>query len=99
MFNIKSIPKDPGCYLLKDKNNRIIYVGKAKNLKKRINSYTRINNLDPKTVSLINNVESLDFLITDNEVEALILENNLIKKHKPLNNISLKNYLTSEKRN
>lgn len=104
MFNINSIPKDPGCYLLKDKNNKIIYVGKAKDLKKRINSYNRSYNLDSKTKSLINNVDSLDFLITDNEIEALILENNLIKKYQPKYNINLKdakNYayirLTDEK--
>jgi excinuclease ABC subunit C len=90
MFDINLIPKNPGCYLFKDKENNILYVGKAKNLRKRINNYIRINNLDVKTRSMIEYVDSLDFIITDNEVEAFILENNLIKKHQPKYNIDLK---------
>ena len=90
MFDIKLIPKDPGCYIFKDKNLKVIYVGKAKNLKKRISNYNRINNLDNKTKSLINHVDSYEYIITDTEVESLILENTLIKKYQPKYNIDLK---------
>jgi excinuclease ABC subunit C len=90
MFNINSIPKDSGCYLFKDKKGTVIYVGKAKNLKKRVSNYNRFNNLDIKTQHLVNNVETIDYVITDNEIEAFILENTLIKKYQPKYNIDLK---------
>lgn len=90
MFNLKNITDNPGCYLFKDKNNKIIYIGKAKNLKKRVKSYFQKDDLDPKTKSMLGHVESLDFVATDNEVEALVLENTLIKKHQPKYNIRLK---------
>ena len=90
MFSIEGFPSDPGCYLLKDKNDRIIYVGKAKNLRKRIKNYSQKNDLDLKTQAMLSNVSSTDFMVTDNEVESLILENTLIKKHQPKYNIRLK---------
>ncbi len=90
MHNIKNTTDNPGCYLFKDKNNKIIYIGKAKNLKKRVKSYFQKDDLDPKTKSMLGHVESLDFVATDNEMEALVLENTLIKKHQPKYNIRLK---------
>jgi excinuclease ABC subunit C len=90
MIDLMNIPNNPGCYLFKDKNNNIIYIGKAKNLKKRVKSYFQKTDLDPKTELLVENINSLDFIATDNEVEAIILESNLIKKHIPKYNINLK---------
>ena len=68
MFDIMNLPTDPGCYLFKDKNSKIIYVGKAKNLRKRVKSYVQKNDLDAKTQSLIKRVESVEYIATDNEV-------------------------------
>jgi len=84
------IPTEPGCYLFSDKNGQVIYVGKARNLKKRVNSYFQKKKLDPRTGQLVKQVTGMDFIITDNEVEALILENTLIKKYSPRYNINLK---------
>lgn len=84
------IPNKPGCYLHKDKKGKIIYIGKAKDLKKRVTSYFNRNDFDSKTASLVKNIHTTDFIVTNNEVEALILENNLIKKHQPKYNIDLK---------
>ena len=83
------VPTNPGCYLMKDKNSTIIYVGKAKNLKKRLTSYFRGQNT-PKTEALVNNIYTFDYIITTTEKESLILEINLIKKHNPKYNILLK---------
>ncbi|MFQ5888263.1 MAG: excinuclease ABC subunit UvrC, partial [Candidatus Hydrothermarchaeales archaeon] len=103
MIGLDSAPNNPGCYLFKDGFEKIIYVGKAKNLKKRVGTYFQKKDLDPKTQVLVENIDSVDFIVTDNEVEALILENTLIKRHQPKYNINLKdskNYayiqLTSE---
>ncbi|MHC1572511.1 MAG: excinuclease ABC subunit UvrC, partial [Methanosarcinales archaeon] len=90
MIDFDNIPDAPGCYLFKDDSERVIYVGKAKNLRKRVKSYFQRNDLDPKTEAMVQRIDSLDFIVTDNEVEALILENNLIKKKKPKYNIDLK---------
>ncbi len=90
MYNIESLPKNPGCYLFKDKKNRVIYIGKAKNIRKRVGSYFSKNHLDPKTQVMISRVEDIDFVVTDNEVEALVLENTLIKNHQPKYNVRLK---------
>jgi excinuclease ABC subunit C len=95
----KKIPSNPGIYLMKDRTGKIIYIGKAKNLKNRINSYrnlnqkNHINNKDKnfwKTQILINKVQEIDFILTDNEVEAFLLESNLIKRYRPVFNIELK---------
>lgn len=90
MINLKDIPSKPGCYLYKDKSGKIIYIGKAKNLKKRVSSYFSKRHEDVKTQALVSNIDSVDFIVTKTEVEALILENNLIKKNKPKYNIDLK---------
>ncbi|MCK9545040.1 MAG: excinuclease ABC subunit UvrC [Novosphingobium sp.] len=90
MIDLSKIPINPGCYLYKDKNNQIIYIGKAKNLKKRVTSYFTKNDLDPKTQALVENIYSVDFIVTKNELEAFLLENNLIKKNKPKYNVIFK---------
>jgi len=90
MFESIDFPKNPGCYLFKDKKNKIIYVGKAKNLKNRIKTYKKGKKLDSKTKHMLKNAKDADFIITDNEVEALILENTLIKRYQPKYNIRLK---------
>ena len=90
MIKLSNIPNNPGCYIFKDKSNKIIYIGKAKNLCKRVKSYFQKTELDPKTQALVQNIKSVDFFVTDNEVEALLLENNLIKKNRPKYNIDLR---------
>ncbi|MGM0378503.1 MAG: excinuclease ABC subunit UvrC [Bacillota bacterium] len=95
MFNIKKqlekLPQKPGVYLMKDKNNNIIYVGKSKNLSKRVRSYfTSFNSKRSKVQTLVKNIYEFEYFITDTEKEALILESNLIKKHNPRFNILLR---------
>ena len=87
---IKLVPEQPGCYLYYDKEGEIIYVGKAKNLKRRVYSYFHKQHDSVKTSVLVSQIEKLEYIITDSEVEALILESHLIKKHKPKYNILLK---------
>lgn len=83
---LMSLPSSPGCYLMKDAYNNIIYVGKAKNLKKRVNSYfTKTHN--DKTQLLVNDIRDIDYIVTSSEKESLILEINLIKKHRPRYNV------------
>ena len=86
---LKYIPKKPGCYMWKDINNQVIYVGKAKNLYNRMHQYFDPNK-DNKTLSLVKNIFDFDYIIVDNPNEALVLENNLIKKYLPKFNILLK---------
>ena len=86
---LKSLPLKPGCYLMKDKNNKVIYVGKAIKLKNRVNSYFRGAH-DYKTTKLVSNIVDFDYIVTKNEKEALILEYNLIKKYDPYFNIVFK---------
>jgi excinuclease ABC subunit C len=90
MIEISTLPHDPGCYLFRDAGGTILYIGKAKDLKKRVASYFQKRDPDPKTRMMVEAAESLDYIITGNEVEALILENSLIKKHQPRFNIDLK---------
>jgi len=90
MIDIKDIPHDPGCYLFRDAEGTIIYIGKAKNLKKRVSSYFQKTDHGAKTNRMISEAADLDFIITASEVEALILENTLIKRHQPKYNIDLK---------
>ena len=89
MIDLEIIPASPGCYLYSD-NKTIIYIGKAKNLKKRVSNYFNKKDHDSKTSALVKNIKKIDFIVTDSEIEALILENALIKKHQPKYNISLK---------
>ena len=91
---IKRLPNDPGVYIMKDKDENIIYVGKAKNLKKRVSQYFKRKQDHIKVQNMVKNVVDFDFFIVNNEVEALALENNLIKKHKPYYNILLKDSKT-----
>lgn len=95
MFNIeeelKKLPDKPGVYIMKDKNDEIIYVGKAISLKKRVRQYFQSSkNNPPKVQAMVKNISEFEYIIVDNEVEALILEANLIKKHKPKYNILLR---------
>lgn len=90
MVNLSKIPESPGCYLFKDVTGNIIYVGKAKNLKKRVSSYFLNKDQGAKTSALVLNISTIDFIVTNNELEAFILENTLIKKHLPKYNIDLK---------
>lgn len=81
-----SLPSNPGCYLMKDEYQNIIYVGKAKNLKKRVNSYfTKTHN--NKTQLLVKDIRDIEYIVTSSEKESLILEINLIKKHRPRYNV------------
>ncbi len=84
-----SLPTKPGVYIYKDAGNNVIYVGKAKDLKKRVSSYFSNKPLDAKTIKLVSEVNSLDFILTGSEIEAFLLESTLIKKHKPFYNIKL----------
>ncbi|HEX2068314.1 MAG TPA: excinuclease ABC subunit UvrC [Nitrososphaeraceae archaeon] len=90
------MPQDPGVYLMKNKEGKIIYIGKAKNIRKRLKSYfllsknNNTNNNNWKTSRLISNVADIEFVLTDNEIEAFLLESNLIKRFRPLFNIELK---------
>lgn len=85
----KSFPHLPGVYLMKDASGKIIYVGKAKDLRNRVTSYF-LSGKDIKTTFLVSKIATIEYIITGNEYEALVLENNLIKKHNPHYNISLK---------
>ena len=79
----------PVVYLMKDSSGKIIYVGKAKDLRNRVTSYF-LSGKDVKTTFLVSKIANIEYIITGNEYEALVLENNLIKKHNPHYNISLK---------
>ena len=85
-----SLPKTPGCYLMKDKDETILYVGKAKNLKSRVSSYFNKSAKSAKTQILVSKVLDFDFIITNSEAESYVLENNLIKDNRPKYNIRLK---------
>ena len=87
---IKLVPEQSGCYLYYDKDGEIIYVGKAKNLKRRVYSYFHKQHESAKTTVLVSQIEKLEYIITDSEAESLILESHLIKQHKPKYNILLK---------
>ncbi len=87
---LEAIPEKSGCYLFLNSNKKILYVGKAKNLRKRVKSYFQKKGLDIKTTRLVAKIDKIDFIVTDNEVEALILENSIIKKNQPKYNIDLK---------
>ena len=87
---IAAVPALPGIYQFLNKDKKIIYIGKAKNLRNRINSYFRSKLDSPKTEALVKKVINFDIIVTGNEIEALVLENNLIKKFKPRYNVNLK---------
>jgi excinuclease ABC subunit C len=88
---IKNIPLKPGCYIFKDSAGTVLYVGKAIKLRNRVRSYFNQSvNTHPKQYALVQKIRDMEWIVTDSEVEALILENNLIKEHKPRYNISLR---------
>jgi excinuclease ABC subunit C len=88
---LELLPAEPGCYLYKDARGEIIYVGKAKVLRHRVRSYFQSSRgMDAKTQELVSRIADLEFIVTDSEVEALVLESNLIKLHKPRYNVMLK---------
>jgi excinuclease ABC subunit C len=91
------VPPDPGVYLMKDNEGNIIYIGKAKNLRKRVLSYfshagssDRNQGVEWKTKKLVAKVSDVEFVTTENEIEAFLLESNLIKRYRPIYNIELK---------
>lgn len=86
----KNLPKKPGVYIMRDANDEIIYIGKAKNLINRVRSYFREKLDRPKTQILMSHFDSLEYIVTNSEKEALILEATLIKKHRPRYNVQLK---------
>ena len=89
--HLKKLPAEPGVYLMKDKFNNIIYVGKAISLKNRVRQYFQSSkNHSSKVKSMVKNIESFEYIITDSELEALILECNLIKRYKPKYNVLLR---------
>jgi len=88
---LKQLPTAPGIYLHKNAAGKIIYVGKAKNLRNRVRQYFQSSrNMEPKTRQMVKLIADFEFIVVDNEVEALVLESNLIKKHKPRFNVLLK---------
>lgn len=88
--SLKLLPDLPGVYLMHDAEDNIIYIGKAKNLKRRVKSYFNKKHDSPKLIVMVPQIKRFEFIITDSEVEALILESHLIKKHKPKYNVLLK---------
>ncbi|RYD07140.1 hypothetical protein N752_00730 [Desulforamulus aquiferis] len=86
----KNIPSRPGVYLYKDHDGQIIYVGKAISLKNRVRSYFQSGTKSAKVQAMLRRATDLEYIVTDSEVEALILENNLIKEHRPKYNVLLK---------
>ncbi|MFH0702826.1 MAG: excinuclease ABC subunit UvrC [bacterium] len=87
---LNHLPHSPGVYLMYDSEDKIIYIGKAKDLKKRVKSYFTKKHDSPKLLIMVPQIVRFEFIITDSEVEALILESHLIKKHKPKYNVLLK---------
>jgi excinuclease ABC subunit C len=88
---VKTLPEKPGVYIMKDVDGKIIYIGKAVNLRNRVRSYFQNSaNHSPKVRAMVANIDDFEYIITDSELEALILECTLIKRHKPKYNISLK---------
>ena len=89
--NLKKLPDKPGVYLHKDKMGTVIYVGKAVSLKNRVRQYFQSSrNMDPKVRAMVSHIEEFEYITTDTEMEALILENNLIKKYMPQYNVLLR---------
>ncbi|MCL6630865.1 MAG: GIY-YIG nuclease family protein [Armatimonadetes bacterium] len=88
---MKALPESPGVYIFKDSRGRPLYVGKALSLRNRVRSYFQTpSSLTPKVRAMVEKVRDLDWLVTSSETEALILENNLIKRHSPRFNVHLK---------
>ena len=94
MFNVKEelkkLPKSPGVYIMHDENDEILYIGKAVILKNRVSQYFQKRAKSPRIEKMISKIKWFEYIVTDNESEALILECNLIKKHRPPYNVMLK---------
>ena len=86
---LKNLPDLPGCYIMRNSNDEIIYIGKAKNLKNRVRSYFRGAH-DTKTEKLVSEIHHFEYIVTKTNKESLLLEINLIKKYQPYYNIKLK---------
>ena len=88
---LHAVPDSPGIYIMKDAQDNVLYVGKANVLKNRVRSYFQASaNHQPKTIRMVARIEDFEFVVTNTEAEALILENTFIKKHKPPYNVRLK---------
>ena len=87
---LKHLPENPGVYVMLNKDGQIIYVGKAKNLKNRVRQYFQASVKTDKVMAMVSNIADFYYIIAPTEIDALSLENNLIKKHKPRYNILLK---------
>ncbi len=95
MFELSDVPPSPGVYIFKDRKGRVIYVGKAKNLRNRLRSYTQEREVDPRKLKMLSQIKDFSYIVTSNEFEALVLECNLIKQYRPPFNVVLrddKNY-------
>ena len=94
MFDIKAelkkLPREPGVYIMHGEDDGILYIGKAISLKNRVSQYFQKTNKSPRIEKMVSKIRRFEYIITDNEVEALILECNLIKKHRPPYNVMLK---------
>lgn len=90
LIDISTVPPKPGCYIFYDVKGKVIYVGKARNLKNRLKAYLQVSDSRYHIRFLLQKAEKIDYIITESEKEALLLENNLIKEHKPRYNIRLK---------
>lgn len=86
----KTLPKKPGCYLMKNSRDEVIYVGKAKSLRSRVSSYFQNSAQNAKTTILVSHIRDFDFMLTESDSEAFVLENNLIKKYTPRYNIMMR---------
>ena len=93
-FKSCDIPTDPGVYLFRDQKNKILYIGKAVNLRFRVRSYFSDANQPIKTRQLVSRIRIIVWIIVNNETEALLLENRLVKQHSPKYNVSLKDAKT-----
>ncbi|GAB6183133.1 excinuclease ABC subunit UvrC [Thermodesulfovibrio hydrogeniphilus] len=95
MLDLSNIPTSPGVYIFKDKKGRVLYVGKAKNLRNRLRSYTQERELDQRKLKMLTQIKDFSYIVTNSEFEALVLECNLIKQYRPPFNVVLrddKNY-------
>jgi excinuclease ABC subunit C len=93
-FKSSDIPTDPGVYLYRDETGEILYVGKAKSLRSRVKSYFSSSDQPAKTKQLVSRIRNIDWIVVNNEVEALLLENKLVKQHWPKYNVNLKDAKT-----
>ena len=87
---LDTLPNKTGCYLMKNEDGQVIYVGKAVNLRARVRSYFHGNQEHPRTIQLVKNIADIEWIVVGSELEALILEMNLIKKHRPRYNVRMK---------